>query len=112
LFLRIFAAQFLHFMTIEVSFPDGNVRKYDAGTTALQIAQSISEGLARNVLAAKVNDAVQDATLPLHTSCSLQHYSPGTTSKGSQRCGTLRLTLWPKRLSFIILASSWLLALP
>ncbi|MEY3592526.1 MAG: threonyl-tRNA synthetase [Bacteroidota bacterium] len=59
-------------MTIEVSFPDGNVRKYDAGTTALQIAQSISEGLARNVLAAKVNDAVQDATLPLHTSCSLQ----------------------------------------
>jgi threonyl-tRNA synthetase len=72
LFLRIFAAQFLHFMTIEVSFPDGNVRKYDAGTTALQIAQSISEGLARNVLAAKVNDAVQDATLPLHTSCSLQ----------------------------------------
>jgi threonyl-tRNA synthetase len=59
-------------MTIEVSFPDGNIRKYDAGTTALQIAQSISEGLARNVLAAKVNDAVQDATLPLHTSCSLQ----------------------------------------
>ena len=59
-------------MTIEVSFPDGNIRKYDAGTTALQIAQSISEGLARNVLAAKVNDAVQDATLRLHTSCSLQ----------------------------------------
>ncbi|MFM8596187.1 MAG: threonine--tRNA ligase [Flavobacteriales bacterium] len=59
-------------MTIDVSFPDGNVRKYDAGTTALQIAQSISEGLARNVLAAKVNDNVQDATLPLHTSCSLQ----------------------------------------
>ncbi|MFM6946104.1 MAG: threonine--tRNA ligase [Flavobacteriales bacterium] len=59
-------------MTIDVSFPDGNVRKYDAGTTALQIAQSISEGLARNVLAAKVNDTVQDATLPLHASCSLQ----------------------------------------
>ena len=59
-------------MTIDVSFPDGNVRKYDAGTTALQIAQSISEGLARNVLAAKVNDSVQDATLPLSQSCSLQ----------------------------------------
>jgi threonyl-tRNA synthetase len=59
-------------MTIDVSFPDGNVRKYDAGTTALQVAQSISEGLARNVLAAKVNDAVQDATLPLQQSCSLQ----------------------------------------
>ena len=59
-------------MTIDVSFPDGNVRKYDAGTTALQIAQSISEGSARNVLAAKVNDTVQDATLPLQQSCSLQ----------------------------------------
>ena len=59
-------------MTIDVSFPDGNVRKYDAGTTALQIAQSISEGLARNVLAAKVNDTVQDATLSLQASCSLQ----------------------------------------
>jgi threonyl-tRNA synthetase len=59
-------------MTIDVSFPDGNVRKYDAGTTSLQIAQSISEGLARNVLAAKVNDTVQDATLPLQQSCSLQ----------------------------------------
>jgi threonyl-tRNA synthetase len=59
-------------MTIDVSFPDGNVRKYDAGTTALQIAQSISEGLARNVLAAKVNDTVQDATLPIQQSCSLQ----------------------------------------
>jgi threonyl-tRNA synthetase len=59
-------------MTIDVSFPDGNVRKYDAGTTALQIAQSISEGLARNVLAAKVNDSVQDASLPLSQSCSLQ----------------------------------------
>jgi threonyl-tRNA synthetase len=59
-------------MTIDVSFPDGNVRKYDAGTTALQIAQSISEGLARNVLAAKVKDTVQDATLPIQQSCSLQ----------------------------------------
>ncbi len=59
-------------MTIEVTFPDGNVRKYDAGTTALQIAQSISEGLARNVLAAKVNDTVQDATLALNNSCTLQ----------------------------------------
>lgn len=72
MFLRIFAAQFFFNMTIEVTFPDGNVRKYDAGTTALQIAQSISEGLARNVLAAKVNDTVQDATLALNNSCTLQ----------------------------------------
>ena len=58
-------------MTIEVSFPDGNVRKYDAGTTALQIAQSISEGLARNVLAAKVNNEVIDANRPIIEDCTL-----------------------------------------
>jgi threonyl-tRNA synthetase len=40
---------------IKITLPDGSVREYAIGTTALQIAQSISEGLARNVLAAKVN---------------------------------------------------------
>lgn len=39
---------------INITLPDGSVRQYEAGTTALQIAQSISEGLARNVLAAKL----------------------------------------------------------
>ena len=40
---------------IRVTLPDGNVREYEKGTTAMQVALSISEGLARNVLAAKVN---------------------------------------------------------
>ena len=40
---------------INITLPDGSVRQYEKGTTALQIAQSISEGLARNVLAAKYN---------------------------------------------------------
>ena len=40
---------------IKITLPDGAVKEYPKGTTALQIAQSISEGLARNVLAAKVN---------------------------------------------------------
>jgi threonyl-tRNA synthetase len=40
---------------INITLPDGSVRQYEKGTTALQIATSISEGLARNVLAAKVN---------------------------------------------------------
>ena len=51
-------------MSIQVTFPDGNIRTYDAGTTAMQVAQSISEGLARNVLAARINDQVQDASTP------------------------------------------------
>ncbi|WP_430406370.1 threonine--tRNA ligase [Fluviicola sp.] len=57
---------------INVTLPDGSVRQYDAGATALDVALSISEGLARNVLAAKVDNVVIDATRPLTSDCSLQ----------------------------------------
>ncbi|MBC8152376.1 MAG: TGS domain-containing protein, partial [Bacteroidetes bacterium] len=43
---------------IRVTLPDGSVREYPQGSTALDVALSISEGLARNVLAAKVNGTV------------------------------------------------------
>ena len=47
---------------INITLPDGSVRQYEKGTTAMQIALSISEGLARNVLAAEVNGEVWDAS--------------------------------------------------
>lgn len=50
---------------INITLPDGSVRQYEKGTTAMQIAQSISEGLARNVLAAEVNGEVWDASRPI-----------------------------------------------
>jgi len=50
---------------INITFPDGNIRQYAAGTTALDVAKSISEGLARVVLAAKVNGEVRDLTRPI-----------------------------------------------
>lgn len=56
---------------IKITLPDGSIREYAKGTTALQIAQSISEGLARNVLAAKVNDEVWDATRAIETDANL-----------------------------------------
>ena len=59
-------------MSIQITFPDGNIRTYDAGTTAMQVAQSISEGLARNVLAARIDDQVKDASTPLTQDCTLQ----------------------------------------
>ena len=46
---------------IKITLPDGSVREYEKGTTSMQVALSISEGLARNVLAAKVNNEVVDA---------------------------------------------------
>lgn len=50
---------------INITLPDGSVRQYDKGITSMQIAQSISEGLARNVLAAEVNGQVWDAARPI-----------------------------------------------
>jgi threonyl-tRNA synthetase len=57
---------------IKVTLPDGSQREYPVGSTALDVASSISEGLARNVLAAKVNNTVQDAMRVLPAQCQLQ----------------------------------------
>jgi threonyl-tRNA synthetase len=50
---------------ISITLPDGSVRQYDGGITSMQIALSISEGLARNVLAAEVDGQVWDASRPI-----------------------------------------------
>jgi threonyl-tRNA synthetase len=57
---------------IKITLPDGSVREYENGITAMQIALSISEGLARNVLAAKVNGEVWDATRPIYNDSALK----------------------------------------
>lgn len=57
---------------IKVTLPDGSVREYPKGTTPMQVASGISEGLARNVLSAKVNGEVIDANRPLESDCTLQ----------------------------------------
>ena len=57
---------------INISFPDGAIRQYENNVTALEIAKSISEGLAKKVLAANVNGQVWDATRPITTDSSLK----------------------------------------
>ncbi len=57
---------------IKVSFPDGRVAEYPKGTSAMDIANSISEGLARNVLAARVNDEIWDANRPITEDVQIQ----------------------------------------
>jgi threonyl-tRNA synthetase len=56
---------------IKVTFPDGNVREYDQGTTAMDVAKSISEGLARSVLAAKIDGEVRDLSRLIQQDCSI-----------------------------------------
>ena len=46
---------------VTITFPDGNTRDYEAGVTAMAVAKSISSGLAKKVLAAKINGEVRDA---------------------------------------------------
>ncbi|MFN4910641.1 MAG: threonine--tRNA ligase [Flavobacteriales bacterium] len=57
---------------INVTLPDGSVKPFNYGSSAMDVALSISEGLARNVLAAKINGEVRDAVLPLTQDVSLQ----------------------------------------
>jgi threonyl-tRNA synthetase len=71
----IFCYLYAHIYTrnmVQIQFPDGAVRSYEKGVTALGIAKSISEGLAKKVLAASVNGEVWDATRPINSDASLK----------------------------------------
>ena len=57
---------------IEITLPDGSVKTVETGTTALDIAVGISEGLARNVLAAEVAGEVVDPQRPIMESSTLK----------------------------------------
>lgn len=57
---------------IKITLPDQSVREVESGSTALDVAQSISEGLARNVLAAVVNGNVVDAQRPIYQDSTLK----------------------------------------
>ena len=56
---------------IQITLPDGSVRNYPQGVTAHQVAQSISEGLARNIIAAKVNGIVVETGKPITEDANL-----------------------------------------
>ncbi|MCB0823896.1 MAG: threonine--tRNA ligase [Bacteroidales bacterium] len=57
---------------INITLPDGSVRQFESGVTAMDVAMSISEGLARNVLSAKVNGKVMDAMRPINADSDVQ----------------------------------------
>ena len=57
---------------IKVTLPDGSIKEVEKGTTSLEIAKSISEGLARKVLAAEINNEIWDLTRPITIDSSLK----------------------------------------
>jgi len=69
--------------TITIRFPDGSKKEYEQGSTPLDIAKSISDGLARAVIAAKFNGGLIDLTTPLDEDGELVLLKPEDPS-----CGT------------------------
>ncbi|MCK5704847.1 MAG: TGS domain-containing protein, partial [Cyclobacteriaceae bacterium] len=57
---------------VKITLPDGSVKEYDKGITSHEIAMSISEGLARNVLAANVNNEIWDSSRPIIEDSTVQ----------------------------------------
>jgi len=60
---------------IKITLPDGTIKEYSKGSTAMDIAKSISEGLARNVISAKFNDTIVETVTPLNQDGSLILYT-------------------------------------
>lgn len=56
---------------IKITFPDDSIREYEPGVTGLDIAKSISNSLAREVIAVSVNNEIWDATRPIHNDASV-----------------------------------------
>ncbi len=70
---RIFALENMSERTmINITLPDGSQRQVEKGTTALDVAMGISEGLARNVLAAEINGEVWDPQRPIAEDAALK----------------------------------------
>ena len=58
--------------SVKITFPDGNVREYPQGVTPLQIAESISQRLAQEVLSATVDGKVTDLAMPIERDASVK----------------------------------------
>ncbi len=57
---------------INITLPDGSIKQFEAGVTALDVAKSISEGLARNVLSATIDGEIKDLSMPITNDCNLK----------------------------------------
>jgi len=73
----IFAILFLTYIyiMIHITLPDGSIKSFEKNTTAMEVAKSISEGFARNVISAKFNETVIETSTPLTTDGSLVLYT-------------------------------------
>ncbi len=59
---------------VTITFPDGNIKEFQAGITPLEIAKGISRKLAEEVYAASVNGQVTDLTRPISEDAEIRLY--------------------------------------
>lgn len=64
-----------YFFMVKITLPDGSIKEFENGTTPMQVAKSISEGLARNVISAKFNDTIVETTTPITSDGKLILYT-------------------------------------
>ena len=60
---------------IQIKFPDNSVRSFDEGTTVIDVAKNISEGLARNVISAKFNNQTVETATALYEDGDIHFYT-------------------------------------
>lgn len=60
---------------VNITLPDGSARQYPVGVKGIEIAQSISEGLARNALAIEVNGEIWDLSRPINTDSAIKIFT-------------------------------------
>ena len=60
---------------IKITFPDGANKSYESGISVIEVAKSISEGLARNVLSAKYNDQIVEASTTLNNDGNITFFT-------------------------------------
>ena len=74
---------------INITFPDGNIKQFENGITPIEIAKSISQGLARNTIVAKINNEMWDLNRPIINDAKISLYS-WNEKEGKNVFGTLQ----------------------
>ncbi len=76
---------------IKITLPDGSIRETKKGSSPMDVAKSISEGFARNVISAKFNDEIVETATPLNENGALILYTFNDT-EGKKPFGIHQLT--------------------
>src|SRR5690606_36460056 len=73
--LSCYICALIDVIMIKITLPDGSIKEFESGSTPMDVAMSISEGLARNVISSKFNDNIVEVSTPLTTDGNLKLFT-------------------------------------